>query len=137
MTFIDATDININAGSGGFGLGAPYDASNPAIQADSGIAPLATLPSLTAPGPGAGSPTAATTSSGGWWQSLLSNPANSTSSTGTPATSATGGTTWSGKIGDWFVRGAVVVTGFIFVAVGLSMFKGESASAAIGRVVPK
>lgn len=36
---IDATDVNINGGSGGLGLGSPYQPSNAAIQADAGINP--------------------------------------------------------------------------------------------------
>lgn len=36
---VDATDIALNGGSGGLGLGAPYDASNPAIEADVGARP--------------------------------------------------------------------------------------------------
>lgn len=34
---IDASDINLNGGRGGLGLNAPYEATNPAIQADAGV----------------------------------------------------------------------------------------------------
>jgi hypothetical protein len=63
-------------------------------------------------GSGSGiSPTAATTSA------APSNPV-------TPAPVASSGIT-SGSIADYFLRGVIIILGFIFVAIGLNMFRPE------------
>ena len=50
-------------------------------------------------------------------------PASSDTASG-PSTSTSATTSGSGfDLGDWFGRGVIVVLGFIFVGVGLNMFK--------------
>lgn len=48
-------------------------------------------------------------------------PSNATPTT--PATSAPSGGISSGSVADYFFRAVIVILGFIFVAIGLNMFK--------------
>lgn len=58
MAPVDATDISLNAGSGGLGLGLPYEGTNPAIMADSGVNPGVPRGPIAGVGAGAGAPLA-------------------------------------------------------------------------------
>lgn len=43
-----------------------------------------------------------------------------------------GGADWQTVLGNYFVRGAVIIVGFIFIAVGLSMFKSIQSTVVSG-----
>ncbi len=128
---IDATDIQLEAGVGGLGLGVPQSQNvgygvpsffNTGVNSDpfSGI--------------GQGNYSAPPTSNSAYnlLQGGYGNLNPSVTPGGTPNTAAqatglaqgqtdTSGAT-PGTVGDYFIRGAVVILGFIFVAVGLRMF---------------
>jgi len=114
------------------GLGVPVEWTNAAIQNDVG-------------GPGAlinagrGALNPATTPGG------AANPVATATGVNTPTEPSDGGSTNPGQsaiqsggtpgtIQNYFIRATVIILGFIFVAVGLSMFGGREI---IGKVVGK
>jgi len=56
---------------------------------------------------------------------------------GSFGTIAEGSASLGDTLSSWFVRGVVIILGFIFVAVGLSMFKVPAAQQVIQTVKPK
>jgi hypothetical protein len=48
-----------------------------------------------------------------------------------PSSSAASGSGWFGVISQYFMRGTIVVLGFIFVFAGLMMFKGDTVTEAL------
>lgn len=122
---IDATDIQLNAGVGGLGLGVPVQwgeqaFTNPLAASANPFALLAAgygaLNPSTTPG-GSANPTAAITG--------ISQPDPSQGGSTNPGQSVTGAARTPGSIADYFIRGVVIILGFIFVAVGLSMFRSR------------
>lgn len=147
---IDATDLNFNVGgAGSLGIGAPIDVSSPAPGTD--IMPGAgvgshgvldtsggafTLPSVPSLGGGASSAVASPSNFGGdtaftnAYSGAGANIGDLVTAGGTTAPGSTtvgehptgGQVSITSKLSDWFVRAAIVILGFIFVAVGLRMF---------------
>jgi hypothetical protein len=144
---IDATDIVLNAGSGGLGLGQsvnwgglPAGASDfpTATQFNSAFAgsTVGTITggTIAAPSPASTTGQAAATGQGGIG-SDYAQTANGAASPLAGQTAATGqgtnaNTPQTGSVGNYFIRGVIIILGFIFVAVGLSMFRATSAIAA-------
>ena len=90
------------------------------------LQPLPTLPSNFAPS--STSPGNAVTSLGGAGADSFTTPTAGTTivpsnaaATAQPV-AASGGVT-SGSLADYFLRGVIIVLGFIFVAIGLNMFR--------------
>jgi hypothetical protein len=95
---------------------AAFDAFNPLPAISSGFAPAtATGPKVVSQGSGAGSGGAVSTTS-------QSTAAPSTNAQPTAGASPAAGLT-SGSVADYFLRGVIIVLGFIFVAIGLNMFR--------------
>jgi len=132
---IDATDIYLNVGVGGVGLGTPVQRNifdNPLAQAADPFSLLAAgfgnlNPSIT-PG-GSANPVA--TAAG------LDQPSPTEGGSTNPGKSAPQAASVSGSIANYFVRGVLVILGFIFVAVGLAMFGRTNAVASVVKGVVK
>ncbi len=110
---IDATDLTFNAGPGGLGLGSPWDWTNPAIQSDikAGYSPQPfQIPALTSPAPAGSNDNSPSASTG----------ATTNTNPGATDVAAAG---VAGTAQNYFMRALVIVTGFIFLAVGLSMLR--------------
>jgi hypothetical protein len=134
---IDATDITLEAGAGGLGLGAPasqnvgygvpsffnsgvnYDPLS-GIGAGSYSAPPASNDATNLLGAGYGNLNPATTPGGS------ANTTATATGLGQPTPGATDtGAATAGSLQDYFIRAVVIILGFIFVAVGLVLFKNR------------
>ena len=60
--------------------------------------------------------------------SSLTGTNTATASNGTSSNTGSGGSDYKALISDFFLRGTIIILGFIFVAVGLSMFKSGGAT---------
>lgn len=130
---IDATDIMLNVGVGGVGLGAPSPFAfgnpldSPIVQPGSDpfkllSAGFGNLNPATTPG-GSVNPVATATGT--------DQPTPSQGGSTTPGQSAPQASAVPGSIANYFVRGVIIVLGFIFVAVGLAMFRSNETIAAV------
>lgn len=117
---IDATDIMLNVGVGGVGLGVPVNRGvfdNPLEQAGNPYQLLASgfgnLNPATTPG---GSENAGAVGSG------IDQPSPTEGGSTTPGKNAVQASAVPGSIANYFVRGVIIILGFIFVAIGLALF---------------
>lgn len=62
------------------------------------------------------------------------SPASTTPTAGPGSPSGTAGSSLSATVNDYFVRAIIIILGFIFVAVGLSMFRGQGQTGLLAPV---
>ena len=117
---IDATDIYLNAGVGGVGLGVPPNHSfNPFGSAlESAGNPFALLNA----GFGALNPAVTPSGSANATGTATGTQTVATGGSANPGTTDTGSASVPGSLQNYFTRGVVIVLGFIFIAAGLWLF---------------
>lgn len=139
---IDATDITFATGSGGLGLGQPFDTGSPAPGTDiqpgflsggKGIPAFNTGSNLGASPLGTnfnGPNTTAPQSSAG-----ASDPSPALGGSTNPGISDALSASIPGSVQNYFTRALVIITGMIFLAIGLNMLRPGTVPVP-GRVAP-
>lgn len=124
---IDATDLGPVQFSGSYAASENALTQQPGYtainnQPVNGGSGLVSLPGNTiVPAPGMGPPSSAITVGGPTQPATASTSQPATGTGATPASPTAAAVTSS--VGNYFIRGVIIILGFIFIAVGLSMFK--------------
>jgi hypothetical protein len=113
-------------GSNGYAIGwSGGSAASGSGVSDNGISGFFTsTPAVATPS----NPLSITLNAGG------SPPASTTPTAGPGSPSGTAGSSLSATVNDYFVRAIIIILGFIFVAVGLSMFRGQGQTGLLAPV---
>lgn len=125
MSDIDATDLTFATGSGGLGLGQPFDTGSPAPGTD--IAPGYIgggkgVPSFNT-GSNSGASPLGTSFTGSGAPATSSGPSPGVGGSTNPGTSDSSSAGIPGTVQNYFMRALVIITGMIFLAVGLNMLR--------------